>query len=483
MNQRFYNSWKKYIHNLDDVLEQMQQQSIIAVGVAPYQRIIPALFLPRRSYQVYSVRNSADVTLLRNYAYIYCLEEKAPKIAAKVQSTGYLLKNNLFQGFLNSRQDPYTLLFYQATPPIVQYLNENNIPWIGNDPKTFDSVFHKEDFRKVLEKYNLPHLPSKNISKEEFLSTDFNSLYKLWQRPFVCQPGDYEISGGNFFIHTEEDLAQAKSRILSFDKFERVSIFKLSPFVVGDTVSMLGCITDKGILTSPLQLQLIDVPESLHGNPPGGTFFGHDWGFRSWSESAELDAQTTVEKIGKHLVKNGYKGIFGVDFIHDKKKDLVYPLECNPRFTGAIPVYSMINLLAGAPPIDFFTLASYLKIGVDFDFEAVNELWKKPIKASHIALTPLGIDTMKIELETGIYTYDEQLHQLSYVRPGAFLHELNNDREFIIIDQVPQVGQTIAQGVPRLFKFIFPTSIAESSKQIKPLYRTIIDSMSDLLRS
>lgn len=477
----FLESWRKYVKNLDDVLEQLHLQQIIAVGVAPYQRIIPAFFMKPSHYQIYCVRDSADIEVLKNYANIYCLEEKNPKVAQKVQSTNYLLHNFMFQAYLKNRRSHYALLFYQTTKPITDYLDQQNIPWIGNDPKSFDPVLHKDTFRNLLKSMKLRHLEDWTLPLEEFNGKDFAELQKRWKRSVVVQPADYEVSGGTMFVHSQGDLDKAKENLRT-ERFSKVHIVKLTPFVTGNALSMLGCVTEQGVLTSTLQLQLVDVPESLHGHPASGHFFGHDWGFKSWSDETEKQGQKIVESIGHWLYRRGYRGIFGIDFIYDDKTDELFPLECNPRFTGTIPVYSQLNLLSGAPPIDFFTLVAYLKIPIKFDFEAVNQAWKKHMDVSHVAIVPYGIETMKISIATGVYSYDEKTKSLEFLRPGAFLHELKNNNEFLIIDTVPKQGQEIMQGVPRLFKFIFPKSIATATNQIKPFYGEMLNSMGDLLR-
>ncbi len=482
MQNQFLSAWSKYIHNLDEVLEQFKLQNIIAVGVTSYPRIIPATFLDKQNFQIYCVHDSADIEVLRRYANVVCMEQVDPKVAQKVHSTEYLMRNYVFQAFLKNQRGPYTLLLHTSTPPIVKFLNEQNISWLGNDPKIFEPLLHKKGFKELLVNLRIDYLPDWVMPIEEFYSKGFEELQKKWGKSVVAQPGDYEVSGSTYFIHNQDDLNKSFEFYNNKGRFERVQKIKLTPFVTGDAVSMLGCVTEAGILTSPLQLQLIDVPEALYNLSPTGAFFGHDWGYQSWSENASKDAQSTVEQIGRWLAKRNYRGIFGVDFIYDKEADKVYPLECNPRFTGAIPVYSELNLIAGTPPIDFFSLVSQLRIPIKFDFNAVNELWKKPINAAHIAIVPNGVEQMKIPLNAGIYTYHEQEKSLEYLRPGAFLHELKNENEFIIVDQVPKVGKIIAQDVPRLFKFIFNTSIAEGSNKIKPKFGQILTSMGNLLR-
>lgn len=480
MDQNLFQSWRRSVPNLAKILERMQEKTIIAVGVAPYPRIIPSLFL--KNYIIYSVKDTADLDVLRNYARIFCLEEKFPKVAAKVHSTGYLLRNYAFQAFLKSRRNPFRLMFYQTTPPIVKTLEEQHIEWIGNRPESFQDVLLKANFRDLVKSLRLPHLEDWRLSREDFLAKTFEDLYRHWQRPLVAQRGDFDVSGeqGTFFIRNEDDFRVAHE-ILSKD--ERYQEIQMSPFIEGPSVSMLGCITHMGVLTSTLQLQLIDVPEALHGQFPTGVFLGHDWGFHSWTEKTEKTAQRIIESVGEYLAKKGFLGIFGVDFIYDQKTDEILPLECNPRFTGALPVYSLMTTAGNqVPPMEFFHIMTHLDIREDFDFNFVNEKLKERKPVSHISITPKGAYRMKLSLAAGVYSYSQKDKDVRYERPGAFLWDTQRDSEFLMIDSIPRPGAQIIQNVPRLFKLIFPRSIAQSSFSIDPEVGEIVRGLSIVLR-
>lgn len=480
MNNILFQSWQRSVPNLKKILERMEEKTIIAVGVNPYPRIIPSIFL--KNFAIYSVRDTADLDALRNYVKIFCLEEKFPKVAKKVHSTSYLLGSYAFQAFLKSRQILPKLLFYQTTPPIIKKLEELNLEWIGNRPESFEDVLLKSNFRNLVESLNLPHLPIWRLSKEEFLGKTFDDVFGQWQKPVVIQRGDFDVSGeqGTFFINNENDWKIAY-QILSAD--QRFKEIQISPFIKGPSVSMLGCTTHLGILTSTLQLQFIDVPEALHGQLPTGVFLGHDWGFHPWSKEVETTAQTITESIGKHLAKRGFKGIFGIDLIIDQQTGKIFPLECNPRFTGALPVYSLMTINAGqVPPIEFFHLMEHLDIKEDFDFQFVNEKLKERQAVSHISLAPKGAYEMKVPLMAGVYSYLPEKDVIRYDRPGAFLSDIKNESEFILIDSVPRVGTQITQNVPRLFKLIFRQSIATSSFSVKPAIGELIAKISRLIR-
>lgn len=457
----------------------MEEKTIIAVGVAPYPRIMPSLFLDR--YAIYCVKDAVDIDLLRKYTTIFCLEEKYPKIAEKVHATGYLLRNFAFQAFLRSRRYPYRLMFYQTTPKIVQALEEQNIEWIGNQPESFEGVVLKGDFRDLVKERGLPSIPDWRVPREEFLKKSFEGLWQHWNRPFVVQRADFDVAGelGTFFIRSEGDW-NIMHDVLSQDA--RYHVVTISPFIEGYSLSMLGCITAKGVLTSTLQLQLIDVPESLHGQLPTGVFLGHDWAFCLWPDAVEGTAQKVVESIGGYLAERGFKGIFGIDFLYDVKTQEIFPIECNPRFTGALPVYSLMIAEQKVPTIEFFHILSHLNIDSDFDFVAVNNAFKERLPLAHISLTPKGVAEMKLPLAAGIYSYNRKDKMLRYERPGAFYHEFKSKDEFMIIDSLPRMGGRIIQNVPRLCKLIFPRGIARSSFAVEPDVGELITILSDGLR-
>jgi hypothetical protein len=222
----------------------------------------------------------------------------------------------------------------------------------------------------------------------------------------------------------------------------------------------------EGVLSGPLQLQLIDVPESLHGVSPSGIFFGNDIGFHPWGAHVEMQAQEVVEGIGAHLRDQGYRGIFGIDFMYDEARDQIYPNECNPRFTGSLVLHSLAMLDAGVPPLEFFHLLSQLGIETSFDFQKVNQALKTRLPYSHIAISPKDIHHMTLPLLAGVYEYDSSVPEITYKGPGFSLAHIQSENQFLLIDTVPTVGTAIEQNVPRLFKFIFPRSIARSSHSI-----------------
>lgn len=471
--------WKQLIPDIESVLEQMDKTPILSVGITPYTRIIPSFFL--NNYSIYAIKRSSDVDVMEQYLPMHILEDHHKAIAERVHGTGYLIGNHAFQAFLKSRRIPPIVMLTTTDNKSISTLESLGIRWIGNSPKVIDSVKHKGGFRDLVQKLGLPSLPSHFYGREEFLSLPFQTIYEAVGGSFVVQRADKEVGGneGTFFIHDDADFRRCLKSLIPDTNFERLLVTR---FVEGYSTSMLGCIQPKDILSGPLQLQLIDVPESLHGVPPNGIFFGNDIGFTDWSPEIEAVAQRVIEGIGAHMRSEGYKGIFGIDFLYDKKTKEIFPIECNPRFTGSLALYSLMLLNAGLPPLEFFHLLSLLEIESSYDFETVNQALKKRVSCAHIAFSPRGITSMQVPLLAGVYEYDPSTQeQLTYIGKGISLADLKNDNQFLLADTVPSLNASIEQAVPRLFKFIFPRSIATSSYIIDERTGFLVRRFADVL--
>ncbi len=455
--------WRHLIPNIDSLIEQMERTPILSIGITPYSRIIPGFFL--NSYSIYVTQRSSDVDVMEQSMRLYVLEDRDPKLAARVHSTGYLLNSYGFKNFLKSRREPQILMLNTVNEKSIQSANDLGCAWIGNPVSATARVTLKGDFRTLVRERGLPSLPSRTCTREEFFSETFESLLKENQGAFVLQRADKEVGGneGTFYIRTPENFANAIEALERDDSF---AFMLITPFIEGYSASMLGCVLPEGTLSGPLQLQLIDVPESLHGVKGDGMFFGNDLGFAPWGEHIEKQAQEITESIGAFLRDQGYKGIFGIDFLYDIARDAIYPNECNPRFTGSLALYSLMLLEEHVPPLEFFHLIAHLDIPADFDFEKINAALKVRKQCSHIAFSPKGIPSMQLPFLAGVYSFDSTGPSLSYKGPGTSLADLKDSNDFLLIDTVPKMGGLIEQSAVRLFKFIFPRSIALSSYEI-----------------
>jgi predicted ATP-grasp superfamily ATP-dependent carboligase len=464
--------WKHLIPNIEDVIAEIEKHPILSIGVAPFVRIIPTFFL--NNFSVYSVSRSSDADVLEQYMPLIVLEDTNPDFANRVHGTNYLIKHVQFQKFYSELRPRPHLMLNTITEDLIATMRNLNYPFLGNVPATYNEVKFKTDFRKLLVEYGLNAPLAETYRWEDFQSTNYSDLKNKFGESFVLQRGDKEVGNneGTFFVHSEENL---KTCIESLNKgiaFEEIIV---TQFLTGNSVSMLGCATAQGTLSGPLQLQLIDIPESLHGLPKNGIFFGNDLGFHPWGAHIESEAQKAVEAIGAHLFKIGYRGIFGLDYIYDDKQDKIFAIECNPRSPGSLLLYSLALLEAHVPPMDLFHLAAQLNLNFQFDFEKVNKAMKIHAPYSHISFSPKNMNYMRLPLLAGVYNFNKEKDELVYKGAGISLADLKDKNDFLIADTVPKVGKVIEKSVPRLFKFIFPQSIGLSSNKIDERAAYLVD--------
>ncbi len=476
-NKKITDPWKKYIANIDATLEQVSKKTIIFLGVVPYSRITLGLFL--KNFTIFCNKYCKDIELMRQFMRIVCVEERFPKIVDRIQGTGYLLQHFTFGQFLARQKQPYTLLFYMITDHIEKGLQKLQVPFIGNLPDARKDVLVKSSFRQIVKELGLPHLDNWQLSREEFITLPYNKVREWFHGSFVVQRGDVDVGGeiATFFIHTPEDFAEVQ-RVFSNDI--RFSQVEMNPFIEGNTYSMIGCATPKGVICGPLQLQLIDIPEAIRDFPGRGVFVGHDWGHRSWEPGTEEAATEITRGVGEYLLKNGYRGIFGIDLIYDSAANKIYPLECNPRFTGSFPMLSLLAMMHGLPPMDLLHVFAHEKIDAQYTKELFTDYqFKSPY--SHILVMAHGIAKMPVDMPAGIYQFDEATQEVTFMRPALLPWEIQKENEFLVIDSVLPEGSSISAGATKLFKLIFPTSIAETSYKLKPHAATIVKIFSDLL--
>jgi len=475
-------AWERVVPGITKILSDINQKTTIGFGLVPYPRIVPSLFL--KNYTIYAVKDTADLDLLRSYRsfQIFCLEERFAKAAAKIHAASYLLGNYAFHAFLKSRAKPFRLLVHRTTPAIVQKLNDLNVDWIGNKPETFEDVWLKADFHKLLKSVNLPHLESLRVPWKQFQKENFSSFSYTQTPPFTVQRvySETGLEQSPFFITEQDDWEDMMLALSLNENFPEVQV---TPVLHGLSLFMAGCVTHKGILTSALQLQLIDVPEVLHGQPKAGLLMGSDLAHCSWDNDTEIKGQQIVELIGEHLSKKGYRGLFGITFLYEEGTKQLFAVDCIPQYPEDLHLYSLTVFSQGeVPPMDFFHITELLGKKEEFDFEAVNFGLKKRASLSHIFLLREGIEKMNLPLGPGIYSFTESAKELSFLRKQVFPWELANNKEFLMLDSMPRLGKPTIDNVPSLFKLIFPRSIGVSSHEVVKDVAVLISTLSESLR-
>src|SRR4030042_3232349 len=164
------------------------------------------------------------------------------------------------------------------------------------------------------------------------------------------------------------------------------------------------------------------------------------------------------------LSKKGVKGMFGMDLVIDDRNE-VWPVECNARYTGAFPVYSMMQDQYQETNFDVFHLLEFLGLEYDFNLDKLQQLYRQPKKAAHLIIHNQERKWVKVEgdLRAGVYKYASSIQHLAtrikWQRPGFCLQDLKSDDEFCLCDRAAIKGRILKPG-ERLVRLLFRKKIA-----------------------
>ncbi len=288
-------------------------------------------------------------------------------------------------------------------------------------------------FRKILEKIGIDTIPGETAKLQNI---DYREMKKSYGR-FVVQMRSGGGGRGTFFIKSEEELEGVKERFGEEDVI-------VTKFVEGPSPSITGCVAGRNVVWTCPQYQLTDVREVTNPSAGSGVFCGHDWTMSARiPERIKKSAYDCTEKIGRFLMEREYKGIFGLDFVIDKKQGKLFPVEINPRLLGSFPTLDMIQDVNGEFPIMALHIAEL--VGIDFEVNA--ERLKKgmmlPKRGSQLMLYNRSVSDSvnRKSLKPGVYRFAGSGPE--FIRDGYRISDIRAN-EFLLTDGVPDQGTIFA---------------------------------------
>jgi len=455
--------------------------TIMGVGITAYSRIIPAYF--HQPYYIIALRKTLDLPLLRNRAEIFCLEEEIGHfVEAKGFNSESLLSHASVRAFLRKMTGPRCLLLYQSYPDLEKLAERQGWVLLANPSSLRTRVADRAFFQRMADQLELNRVPGDVYSLKDFLAFDYAYWAQKIGPELVVQFPEIRQGGGRgtFFVKSDLDY-QRLGRILKEGTWRGIEIQSIAihKFVDGIPASLALCLTRHGILFSGLQRQLIDLPY-CGDMSENGIFCGHSWGEPAWASHVQAEAVHQARSIGEYLAGIGYKGILGIDFLisHDNKQ--VYPLECNPRFTGAFPMLSQLQLGHNIIPMDVFHMLEFLDLPYDMDPASLNARYAEAIKGSHIILFR-GSNALLTGgglREAGLYERDPESEGINFVDAASDYREIRNERQFIIIDGPPDMGGhglALKDPLQRLCRILFPNPIVTEGEILSPGVLSAVD--------
>jgi hypothetical protein len=141
--------------------------------------------------------------------------------------------------------------------------------------------------------------------------------------PFIIQWAHGHTGDGTILVKTREDL------VILQEKFpERMA--RLTTYVSGPSFTVNAIVAKDKIMMGNISYQITGLQPFTDNE---FSTIGNDWGFaHKFLNTKDIEnMKAIVRDTGTKLQKDGWKGLFGIDFIMDEKSRRVYLIEINAR--------------------------------------------------------------------------------------------------------------------------------------------------------
>jgi len=200
----------------------------------------------------------------------------------------------------------------------------------------------------------------------------FESLMKIAAKAnlgkdLVVQTPYGDSGRTTFFITSEADWNKHAGDM----KGEQLKIMKRINHMPG-TVEV--CVTRHGTLAGPIQTDITGYEEIT---PYKGGWCGNDVWPKIFNAKIRRQLRNMAAGLGDRLYKEGYKGVFCMDFLLDTDDGTPYLGEVNPRISGASPLTNLITAHYGGVPLFLFHLLEYLDVDYSVDLRRIQNRWNE----------------------------------------------------------------------------------------------------------
>lgn len=467
-----------HITNIQDALSLFQKKQpgkVISLETSVFYAYFLWLFLP--NFEIITYRDGLDIDTFKKRFIITTLDKDTTHSICPLG----ILQDIDIQQYIQSKH-PEFIFIRKPTSHIEDTLDEIWCSLLWNKSDIREPYEDKKRFRTILEDIWIAPISWKNILLEDFILLDYEFFKKSYWKDLVIQLPEIKKWWwvGTIFIHNNQDFIDIQKKLATKTyKGKQITNINITKYIVWVSASIIWCTTKYWTLTNIVQTQIIDIPEVNNSKKWSWLFCWHDWSFKHYSSIIQKKADIITQKIWNHMYQHGYKWIFWLDFIITEQHDEIYVVECNSRYTWAMPMLSMLDMANDTIPMDIFHIIEHLNLEYSMDFDIINQQYKKEKHWSHIILSNIQEwpITCKKELLSGVYAYEHK--QLVFKREGYEYRDIQNDGEFVITDGNPRKGQIIKwyTWACKICHLLFPKSILASPNTLKTSPKQILQSI------
>jgi biotin carboxylase len=233
-----------------------------------------------------------------------------------------------------------------------------------------------------------------------------------------------DAGSATFFLRGERDWDPCAGGIVG----QEVKVMKRIRNV---EVCLEGTVTRHGTVIGPAMTSLVGYPEVTTGK---GSWCGNDVWRGVLPPAQTRAAREMVGKLGDVLSREGYRGYFEVDLLHDLDADELYLGEVNPRLSGASPMTNLTTEAYADMPLFLFHLLEYLDVEYELDIDEINSRWERGYGEDEvwgqliISETSPDVELFTATPRTGVWRLHDD-GRISFARPGNDWATLLNESE------------------------------------------------------
>ncbi len=226
-----------------------------------------------------------------------------------------------------------------------------------------------------------------------------------------------------YFVTGEKDFAKIADEVVGVP-------IKIMKRINNRPIAVEAVLTRHGTVVGPFMTE-ITGHKAL--TPYRGGWSGNEMYPDVLDDDTRKRAATLVERLGKGLAAEGYRGFFEVDVLVDTDTGDVYLGELNPRVSGASAI---TNVTAGAyadVPLFAFHLLEYSGVEFELDVAEINARWEELAAEDEwstmvIKHTQPTVERIDAAPSTGRYVLDAQ-GSLQFANLEPDWHTLQDENE------------------------------------------------------
>lgn len=408
--------------------------AVVGVGVTAFQRSGLGMILP--NYRVLCLLKTGDLEAIGKKMKVVSLVDDLEGVLPEKYNTSSILKDENVREFLQG-SEPYKGVFvYKSSLKIDRLVKNLGLKLLSTPGYIRKDLENKKQFRLELVRAGIEPIEGESLLVDDLDEERWDRFKQDLGERLVFQLTDYTIGGGlgTFFVESREDFEAFKEFVKRRREGREIKWVNVTRFIFGKQASISGCATKFGTVCGQLQTQVMDQPELAGLVGRSGVWLGHSWQ-KEFSKIEQIEAEKICKKWGEYIYKKGYKGIFGLDVMVDDK-DRVYPVECNARYTGSFPVYTMMQLREKVAPMEVWHVLEWLGVDYEMDIDEVQGVYRKPLDGAHLVMHNLERKyvTPTRTVRAGVYRKVSNL--VEWVRPGFSLLDIKSDNELVVTDRV-----------------------------------------------